>query len=74
MVNTTLVVEEDPNQLIRWTSCTPSVKLKKETGVPHARALTSPGRAEGVGVGVGVDTGADADADVDMAGFAIHEQ
>jgi hypothetical protein len=39
VVNTTLVVEEDPNQLIRWTSCTPSVELKRETGMPHARAL-----------------------------------
>ena len=52
VVNTTLVVEEDPNQLIRWTSCTPSVELKRETGMPHARArsLASPSR-DGAGRG-----------------------
>jgi len=60
VVNTTLVVEEDPNQLIRWTSCIPSVELKRETEMPHARSLArlaEPGRGgagRGVGVGVGV--------------------
>jgi len=57
VVNTTLVVEEDPNQLIRWTSCTPSVKLEKETGVPHAPAprpgpASERGRWDALGVQV----------------------
>jgi hypothetical protein len=76
VVNATLVVEEDLNQLIRWTSGTPFVELEKETGKPHARARSrSPRRAEAKGVGVawrGVAwRGVDVDVDVDGHGRGV---
>jgi hypothetical protein len=49
--NTVRTFEEAFTRLNRFTKCTPLVKLEKETGEPHARAL-SPRGAVGVGVGV----------------------
>lgn len=42
-----LLAEEKVNQQKRCTLCTPSIKLEKKIGVPHARSL---GRTMGLGV------------------------
>lgn len=54
VVNPIFVVEENSNQLKRWTVCTPYVKLEKEIGEPHVCALAclpELGRRRGVACG-----------------------
>jgi hypothetical protein len=51
VANNTLIVEGDHNQVIRWTPCTPYLKLKKkENGESHTLArLVKPDRESGRG-------------------------